>query len=70
MSKDLYAKGKKITKKQACMKFNDATRPLYLKTDVSDVGLGAKLLQVRKSMNCGHDVVPDNASLCPVAFAS
>ena len=31
---------------------------------------GTGLLQVRDSMNCGHDEVPDNPTLCPIAFAS
>ena len=52
------------------MKFYHASRPLYLKTDASNVGLGASLLQVNEGMNCGHDQVPDNATLPPVAFAS
>ena len=48
----------------------DASRPLHLETDASDVSLGAILLQVRKGTNCGCDKVPDNASLHPIAFAS
>ena len=52
------------------MKFYDACRSLYLETDTPSVGLRSRLLQVRDGMNCGHDKVPDNATLHPHAFAS
>ena len=42
---------------------------LYLKGDASGVSLGARLLQVRDGMNCGHDEVPNNAILHPIAFS-
>ena len=67
---DLYDKAKKIIKKDTCMKFYDASGPLYLETDASGVSLRARLLQVREGMNCGHDEVPDNASVCQITFAS
>ena len=51
------------------MKFYDTSKPLYLEMDVSGMGLGACLLQIRESMNCGHDEVLDNATLCLIAFA-
>ena len=70
MYQDLYDKAKKIVIIDACMKFYNASRPLCLKTDVFYVTLGAKLLQVRNGMNCQHDEVPDNATLCPIVFAS
>ena len=60
----------KILIKDACMDFYDTSRTLYLETDASSVGLGARLLQVRKGMNCRHDKVPDNGNRCPTAFAS
>ena len=41
MCRDLYDKAKKIPKKDACIKFYDASRPLYLETDASGVSLGA-----------------------------
>ena len=44
--------------------------PLYLETDTSGICLGAKLLQVREGMNCGHDKIPDNAILFTTAFTS
>ena len=50
---------KKIIKKDACMKFYDASRPLYLETDA----LGARLLQVREGMNCWYGEVPENTVL-------
>ena len=50
------------------MKFYDTSRPLYLETDASSFGLGARFLQVRDGMN--NERIPDNASLCPIAFTS
>ena len=52
------------------MKFHDVSRPLYLENDASEVSLRANVLQVRDGMNYGHDEVPDNATLCPIAFAN
>ena len=52
------------------MKFYDASKPLYLGTDTSSIGLGADHLQVMDGMNCGQDDVPDNTALCSTAFAS
>ena len=52
------------------MKFYNAAIHLNLETDVSSVSLGTRLLQVRDGMNFGHDEVPDNATHCPVTFAS
>ena len=56
--------------KNACMKFYDTPKSLYLETDASGVSLGARLLHIRDGMNCGCDELPDNAAMCPVAFAS
>ena len=47
MYQNLYDKGKKITKQDACMMFYDISKALYMETDVSGVGLGIGLLQVR-----------------------
>ena len=52
------------------MNFYDMARLLYLETDVSGVGLGARLLQIRDVMNCGHDGVPDIATLNPSTLTS
>ena len=52
------------------MKFYDAVKPLYLKTDASGVGLGTRVVQVRESMNHRHDKISDYAILLPTAFTS
>ena len=52
------------------MKFYNDSKPLYLETDVSEVGLGAALLQVCKTTVCQKGVASDNITLCPIAFAS
>ena len=52
-----------------CMKFYDDTKPLYLETDTSGVGLGAALLQIQESTTCQKDIMPDNTILHPIAFA-
>ena len=52
------------------MKFYDNTKPPYLETDASGVGLGAALLQLHEDTMCQQDMVPDNTVLCPIAFAS
>ena len=52
------------------MKFYNDTKPLYLETYASKVGLGAVLLQLCKGATCQKDVAPDNTVLCPIAFAS
>ena len=48
----------------------DDTKLLYLKTDVSGIGLGTALLQLRDNMGCQKDTAPDNPILHPIAFAS
>ena len=70
MHQDLYDKAKMIIKKDACMKFNDASMLLYVVTDASGISLGGRLLQVRNGINCGCDKVPDNANLCQIAFST
>ena len=69
MHHNLYEKGK-ASEKHACMKVCDAARPLYLEVDVSAIGLRARLLQVRDSMNCRHHELRDNAILSLTAFVS
>ena len=68
MYQDLYDRAKETIKKDAFMKFYDTSRPLYLETNASGSGLG--LLQVIDGMNCGHNKIPDNATMCPMAFTS
>ena len=41
----LFNKAKLLIKSDMCMKFYDDTKPLYLETAVSSIGLGAALLQ-------------------------
>ena len=52
------------------MKFCDDTKPLYLETNASGVGLGAALLQLCDNTICQRNMVPDNTILHPIAFAS
>ena len=67
---ELYNNTKALVKKGTCMKFYNERQALYLETDMSGVGLGASLLQVRESMNCTCDEAPNSIALCPIAFAS
>ena len=53
-----------------CMKFYNDTKPLYFETDVSRVCLAAALLQLHEGTSCQKDIAPDNAILCPTAFAN
>ena len=65
----LFVKAKLLIKSDMCMKFYN-TKPLYLETDASRVGLGAALLQTQEGTTCQKDMVPDNTILCPIGFAS
>ena len=66
----LFAKAKSLIKADICMKFYDDTKPLYLETDASRVGLGAALLQLHDNTACQKEMVPDNIIFRPIAFAS
>ena len=66
----LFNTAKVLIKSYMCMKFYDDTKPLYLETDISGVGLGAALLQTWEGTTCQKDMVPDNTILCPIAFAN
>ena len=66
----MFAKAKSLIKADLCMKFYDDTKPLYLETGASGVGLGATLLQLHDNTTCQKGMVPDNIILCPIAFAS
>ena len=48
----------------------DETKPIYLETDASRIWLGTTLLQTRGDTTYLKDIVPDNAILNPIAFAS
>ena len=45
------------------MKFYNETKPLYLETDASGIGLSATLLQTRDGTSFPKDSAPDNTSL-------
>ena len=66
----LFNKAKSLMKADMCMKYNENTKPLYLETDASGVGLGVALLQMHKGTACQKDGVPDNTTLHLIAFAS
>ena len=66
----MFDKAKSIIKADVCMKFYNDTKPLYLETDVSGVGLGAALLQLHDNTVCQKGMAPDNIILCPIAFTS
>ena len=67
----LFNRAKLLVKSDMCMKFySGTTKPLYLETDASRVGLGAALLQTWEGPTCQRDTVPDNTILHPIAFAS
>ena len=66
----LFEKVKSLIQVDVCMKFYNDTKPLYLETDASGVGLGAALLQLHNNTTCQKGMVPDNIILHPIAFAS
>ena len=70
MYHNVFDRAKAIIKEDTCMKFYDETKPPYIETDSSGVGLGATLLQTRSYTSCPRDEVPDNSILRPIAFSS
>ena len=66
----LFNNSKSIIKADVCMKFYDDSKPLYLETDSSRVGLEAALLQLFNNMACQKGVAPDNITLCTIVFTS
>ena len=48
----------------------EKTKPLYLETGSSGVGLGAGLLQTRSGINCPRDKAEVNIILRPMKFVS
>ena len=59
---DIYDKTKSLIKANACMKFYDDTKPLYLETEIG-IGLDAALLQTRDGTSCPKESAPDNTIL-------
>ena len=66
----IYDKTTSLIKADACMKFYDETKPLYLEIDSSRIGLSAALLQTRDGTSCPKDSTPDNTILQLIVFAS
>ena len=66
----MYDKTKSLIKADVCMKFYNETKPLYLETDASGIGLGTTLLQTRDDTTCLKDIGLDNTILRPITFAS
>ena len=66
----LFINAKSIIKADIWMKFYDNSKLLYLETKASGIGLGAALLQLHDNTVYQKGVVPQNITLCPIAFAS
>ena len=66
----MFNKAKAIIKQDACVKFYDDTKSLYIETDASGVGLGTALLQTRSNRSCHRDKALDNSILRPIALSS
>ena len=62
----IFNEAKAIIKEDACIKYYDETKLIYIEMDASGVGLGATLLQTRNSSSCAKDEVPDNSILRPM----
>ena len=60
----------KLIVKDVCMKFHNETKPLFIETDASGVGLEAAFLQTRSNTSCHRGRVPDNSILRPIAFSN
>ena len=65
----MFEEAKAIIKEHICMRFHDETKPLYIETDASGVGLGAALLQTKENMSFHRDKAQDNSILKPIVFA-
>ena len=66
----MFNKAKSLIKAEVCMTLYNDTKPLYLETDASGVGLGAALLQLCQNTACQKGMAPDNMNLHPIVFAS
>ena len=66
----MFNKAKAIIREDVYTKFYDESKPLYIETNVSGVGLGAALLQTRSNTNCHRDEAPDKSIHGSIAFTS
>ena len=66
----IYDKAKLFIKANTGMKFYNENKALYLKTDMSGVGLDTLLLQARDGATYQKDTAPDNIILQSIALAS
>ena len=55
----IFNKAKSTIKEDACMKFYDQTKPLYIETDIPGFGLGAALLQTGSGTSCPRVEAPE-----------
>ena len=60
----------RLITKDACRKFYDATKPLYLETNAYGIDFGTSLLQMWEGMNCRCEELLDNVVFYPNVFAS
>ena len=66
----LFDKVKSLIKDDVCMKFYNETKPMYLDTKVSGIGLVTSLLQTRDGATWPRNITPDNTILRLIVFAS
>ena len=66
----LFDKEILVIKEDACIKFYNEMKPLYVETDASREGLGSALLKAREGTCCPRDETPDNNILGLMAFMS
>ena len=62
---DLYEKAKMLITKDVHMKFQEASKPLYLKMDASGIGLDTGLQQMQDGMNSRHEQISKQCSHLP-----
>ena len=67
---ELFHKAKMKITESMCTKFYDETKPLYLETEASGIGLRAALLQTRSATSCPRAKAPDNSILRTIEVAS
>ena len=70
MCQNLYDSAKNIMKNNVTIAFYNEKEQLFLETDVSGMGLGPSLLQVRDGVWFQSNEMTDNTVLQPIAVAS